>query len=340
MSILLSKIVRYGSFEETLVAFETMENEVFKGRTFGTDEFNVLLRALCAERKIKEAQSVLNKLHTMFKPDVKTMNILLLGFKESGDITSVELFYHEMVRRGFTPNSGTYGIRIDTYCKRGCLGDGLRLLEEMEMAGCLVTVQTMTTLIHGAGVTRNVIKARELFKRVHDRNMEPDTGCYNAMMSTLIKLRDVDGALSLMDEMVEKGIKHDNTTNFVPKTRTVVMLMKFFCINCRFDMCLHLWEYTVTKGHCPHAHALDLLVTGLGSRGRTSEGYDFATQMLERGRQVAESTLQTLQNLLSQDGEMEKQRLLNEMVKKLQEVLPASTQDARKLLVTNPCCLI
>ncbi|KAI4368067.1 hypothetical protein MLD38_016672 [Melastoma candidum] len=361
MSILLSKIARYRSFEETLVAFETMENEVFKGRIFGTDEFNVLLRALCAERKIKEARSVFNKLHPRFKPDVKTMNILLLGFKESGDITSVELFYHEMVRRGFTPNSGTYGIRIDTYCKRGCLGDGLRLLEEMERAGCLVTVQTMTTLIHGAGVARNVIKARELFKRVHDRNMEPDTGCYNAMMSTVIRLRDIDGALSLMDEMVEKGIKHDNMTyhtmylglmkskgvesvcelyhkmidrNFVPKTRTVVMLMKFFCINCRFDMGLHLWEYTVTKGHCPHAHALDLLVTGLGSRGRTSEAYACAIQMLERGRQITESTMQTLQNLLSQAGETEKQRSLNEMVKKLQEFLPASTQDARKLLFT------
>ncbi|KAI4368068.1 hypothetical protein MLD38_016672 [Melastoma candidum] len=231
----------------------------------------------------------------------------------------------------------------------------------MERAGCLVTVQTMTTLIHGAGVARNVIKARELFKRVHDRNMEPDTGCYNAMMSTVIRLRDIDGALSLMDEMVEKGIKHDNMTyhtmylglmkskgvesvcelyhkmidrNFVPKTRTVVMLMKFFCINCRFDMGLHLWEYTVTKGHCPHAHALDLLVTGLGSRGRTSEAYACAIQMLERGRQITESTMQTLQNLLSQAGETEKQRSLNEMVKKLQEFLPASTQDARKLLFT------
>lgn len=60
------------------------------------------------------------------------MNILLLVFKESGDVTSVELFYDEMVKRGFNPNSVSYSIRIDAYCKRHCFGDALRLFEEIE----------------------------------------------------------------------------------------------------------------------------------------------------------------------------------------------------------------
>jgi pentatricopeptide repeat protein len=92
------------------------------------------------------------------------MNILLLGFKESGDVTEVELFYHKMVLRSFKPNSITYEIRIDAYCKKGCFGNDLRLLKEMELANCLPTLETITTLIHGARVVRNPIKARQIIR--------------------------------------------------------------------------------------------------------------------------------------------------------------------------------
>lgn len=152
MSIMLSKIAKFQSFEDTLDAFMRMENDIFVGRKFDTDEFNVLLNAFCAQRQMKEARSVFIKMHSRFPPNTKTMNILLLGFKEAGDVTAVELFYHEMVQRGFKPNSITYNIRIDAYCKKGCFGDALRLLEEMEQVNCFPTLETITTLIHGAGI--------------------------------------------------------------------------------------------------------------------------------------------------------------------------------------------
>ncbi|KAL3741437.1 hypothetical protein ACJRO7_016992 [Eucalyptus globulus] len=259
-----------------------------------------------------------NLMHSRFSLDTKTMNILLLGFKESGDVNSVELFYHEMVRRGFKPNTVTYNIRIDAYCKRGCVGDGLRLLEGMEGVGCLPT---------------------ELFDGIITRNMQPDIAAYNAMISALIKAKYVNAAIALMDEMKTKHIGHDNMTyhtlffglmrskeidgvcelyhkmverNFVPKTQTVVMLMKYFGINGQVDLRLQLWEYLVGKGHCPHGHALDLLVIGLRSRGRELEAFECSKQMLERGTLMTEATFQMLGGKL------------NEMVKKLKVFLPLS----------------
>lgn len=359
MSIMISKIAKFESYEDTLLAFERMENDVFVGRKFGTDEFNILFRAFCMQRQMKEARSVFNKMHSRFSPDMKTMNILLLGFKDSGDVTSMELFYHEMVRRGFKPNRVTYNIRIDAYCKRGCVGDGLRLLEEMEGVGCLPTVETVTTLIHGAGVACNLTKAKELFDGIFTKNMQPDTAAYNAMISALIKAKYVKAAIALMDEMEAKQIRHDNMTyhtlffglmrskeidgvyelyhkmverNFVPKTRTVVMLMKCFCINRQVDMGLHLWEYLVGKGHCPHGHALDLLVIGLCSRGRELEAFECSKQMLERGRLMTEATFRMLGGLLLQAGEADKLRKLNQLVKTLQAVLPLSKGHAEGII--------
>lgn len=349
MSIMLARIAKFHSYEETLEAFERMEKDLFLAKKFGTDEFNVLLQAFCTQRQMKEARSVFNKFHFCFSPSTKTMNILLLGFKESGDVTAVELFYHEMVRRGFKPNNVTYNIRIDAYCKKGCLGDALRLFEEMDQLHLLPTTETITTLIHGAGVARNVIKARQLFDEIQKRGFPADTGVYNAFMSCIIRCRDVKSAAALMDEMKEKGIQLDNVTyhtmlwglirskninavfelyqkmidrKFVPKMRTVVALMKFFCENRRLDLGLNLWSYIVMKGHCPHTHALDILVTGLCSRGRVQEALVCSEQMLERGRDMSEMAFRMLERYLLQIGEMENLQKLERLRKRLHSILP------------------
>lgn len=355
MSIMLAKIAKFQTYEDTLEAFKRMETKVFVGKKFSTDEFNVLLRAFCSHREMKEARSVFLKMHSQFSPNTKTMNILLLGFKESGNIAAMELFYHEMVRRGFKPNSMTYNIRIDAYCKKGCLGDGLRLLEEMEQVHCLPTIETITTLIHGAGIARNTPKARQLFNEIPKRNLRHDIGAYNAMISSLIRYKDINSATELMDEMERMQIEHDGVTyhtmflgmmklsgiegvcelcykmidrNFIPKTRTVVMLMKYFCENQHLDLGLNLWDYLVKKGHCPHSHALDLLITGLCSRGRLQEAFQCCKQFLERGRHMSESAYCMMQRFLKQYDEMDKLMELNRMIMKLQSILPPSGQKA------------
>lgn len=351
MNIVLSRIAKFQSYEDTLEAFEKMERHVFVGKEFGTEEFNTLIRAFCTQRQMKEARSVFIKLHSRFSPNTKTMNILLLGFKESGNVTAVELFYHEMVRRGFRPNHVTYNIRIDAYCKKGCLGDALRLFREMESVNCSPTLETITTLIYGAGIARNISKAKELFDEISKRGLQPDVGAYNALLSSLIRSRNVKAAAALMDEMDENNIGHDHFTyhsmfwalirskdihavsqlynkmterNFLPKTRSVVMLMKFFCENRRLDLGLSLWNYLVHKGQCPHNHALDLLVTALCSHGRVDEALECSKQMIERDRLPSELVLQMLKRILLELGESEKLQKLEQMIKKLEMLLPPS----------------
>ncbi|CAH8389129.1 unnamed protein product [Eruca vesicaria subsp. sativa] len=350
MSILLCKVARFGSYEETLTAFARLEKEIFK-KKFGVDEFNVLLRAFCTEREMKEARSVFEKLHYRFNPDVKTMNILLLGFKEAGDVTATELFYHEMVKRGFRPNSVTYGIRIDGFCKKRNFGEALRLFEEMDRGEIEPTLQILTTLIHGAGVARNKIKARQLFDEIPERGFAYDCGAYNAFMSALMRCRDVSGAMLVMKEMEEKGIEPDSVTFhsmfigmmkckefgfdavcelyykmkgrcLVPKTPTVVMLMKLFCLNGEVNLGLDLWKYMLEKGYCPHGHALELLTTALCARRRANDAFECSRQTVERGRCVSEPVLRMLETSLSSTDELEKLEELKRKMQKLHSYLP------------------
>ena len=186
------------------------------------------------------------------------------------------------------------------------------------------------------------------------RNLRPDTGAYNAFMSSLIRCKDLKSAAALMDEMEEKQIGHDYMTyhniffgmirradfegvfwvydkmverKVVPKTRTVVMLMKFFCENSRIDLGLRFWRYLVEKGYCPHGHALELLLTGLCSRGLTEEAFGCSKQVLERGRHLSESAFRMIESLLLRDGEDDKLASLNEMMKKLRTHLPPLTEN-------------
>ncbi|KAL8264245.1 hypothetical protein R6Q59_022375 [Mikania micrantha] len=351
MSIMLSRIAKFQSFEETLEAFERLESILSDGKQFGTDEFNLLLRAFCTQRQMKEAKSVFNKFYSRFSPTTKTMNIFLLGFKESGDVTSVELFYHEMIRRGFKPDIVTYNIRIDSYCKRGSFLNALRLLEEMEQVNCFPTLKTITTLIHGAGITQNTNMAHQLFDEIPKRKLLPDSGAYNALMNAYIRSGDVKSATRLMDEMEVNNLLHDNATfhtmflglmksngidgvlelyhkmidrNFVPKTPTVVMLMNFFCKKCKFDEAFGFWNYLIENGYCPHSHAMDVLVRSLCSHGRVEQAFRCSVQVLEKGRHLSINSFRVLERYLTEINDEDRIRKLNQMIKKLQTALPAS----------------
>nr|GEZ17097.1 pentatricopeptide repeat-containing protein At3g61360 [Tanacetum cinerariifolium] len=258
MSIMLSKIAKVQSFDETLEAFDKLELKLSQGNPFGTEEFNLLLRAFCTHRQMREARSVFNRLYSRFTPTTKTSNILLLGFKESGDVTSVELFYHSMIRRGFSPDTIMYNIKIDSYSKQGSFEDGLHFLNEMEHMNCFPTLRTVRNLIYGAGVSHNTREALELFNEIRDRNLVPDSGVYNVLIKAYIRSGNVMSATRVMNEMEESNILPDHFTfhmmfsglinssgiigvlplyyqmigkNYVPKIAIVVMLMTFLLQN-------------------------------------------------------------------------------------------------------------
>nr|GEY51426.1 hypothetical protein [Tanacetum cinerariifolium]GEY51440.1 hypothetical protein [Tanacetum cinerariifolium] len=291
MSIMLSRIAKVQSFDETLEAFDKLELKLSQGNPFGTQEFNLLLRAFCTQRQMREARSVFNRLYSRFTPTTKTSNILLLGFKESGNVTSVELFYHDMIRRGFSPYTITYNIRIDSYSKQGGFEDG-----------------------------HNTTKALELFDEIHDRNLVPDSGVYNVLINAYIRSGNVMSATRVMNEMEENNILPDHFTfhtmfsglinssgingvlplyyqmigkNFVPKTPTVVMLMTLFCKNLEVNK-------------------------ALGFLRRVQEGFQCCLQILEKGRYLSKMGFRVSERCLIEMGNDVKLKKLNKMIKKLQ----------------------
>ena len=330
LAILLARYTKFKSFEETMAAFERMDKKIFEGLRFGVDEFNALLGAFCRRRDLLAARAVFRRLCDRFSPNSRTINTLLLGFKETRNIMAMELFYQDIVLRGFPVDVVTFNIRIDGYCKKGRIRDAIDILKEMKAKNISPTVETMTTLIHGACITKEPLLARQLFDEIPQRNLTPDAGAYNALMAAMVRSKDQRSAMELMEKMEAEGISPDNVTyhtaltglmksgggaaatnklfqcmlarQFVPAARTTISLMKFFCENERVDQGLELWKYLLQKGCCPHLHAMDLLVTALCCRGKVQEAHRCFMEMAEFGRTPSERSFRVLEGFL--DGDM------------------------------------
>ncbi|XP_078434489.1 tetratricopeptide repeat (TPR)-like superfamily protein isoform X2 [Wolffia australiana] len=341
LSILLSRYAKFKTFEETMAAFHRLE-ELFSGLDFGVDEFNLLLRALCRRGDVLAARAVFRRLCPRFPPNVRTMNTLLLGFKETRNLPAMELFFHDVLLRGFPIDSVSFNIRIDGYCKKGKVRAAMDLLEDMQARGLSPTLETMTTLIHGAGIARDTLLARHLFDEMLQRGIAPDAGAYNALMAAQVRARDPASAMAVMTEMEAKGIAADHVTyhtalrgllgrlsdvaglfrlmkerEFVPPARTAAALMKVFCEGRRLDLGLDLWSYLVSKGCCPHGHAMDLLVTALCCGGRAAEAYRCAAELGAMGRPPTERSFRVLQGFLAGD-------MAAELTKTMQPLRPLS----------------
>ncbi|KAM0939289.1 putative tetratricopeptide-like helical domain superfamily [Dioscorea sansibarensis] len=258
LSILLSSHAKFQPFNSTLHLFDELHHSYNRaGLPFGVDEFNVLLRAFCVQRRMGDARRIFNRYHASFAPNSSTLNTLLLGFKEVGDVTALNLFYNEMIVRGFEPDVVSFNIRIDAYCKKGRFFDALKVFDEMAKRDLSPTLQTLTTLVYGSGIAGDLSKARELFDEMFERGLDVDRGAYNALISCHMRVGNLKGGMAVMDEMVEKGIELDDVSyytvlsglkkfedvcevygrmirnGFVPRMRTVMLLMKVFRNNKR-----------------------------------------------------------------------------------------------------------
>ncbi|KAJ8472226.1 hypothetical protein OPV22_026569 [Ensete ventricosum] len=350
LAVLLSRHAKFRPFDETLAAFDRAERAwAAAGLSFGFDEFNALLGAYCTQGRVFEARAIFRRFYPRFPPNSRTLNTLLLGFKESQNLVAFDLFYHDMMIRGFEPDAVTYCIRMDAYCKKMRFFDALGLLDEMAKKNCSPTVKTITTLIHGAGIAKNPMHARRLFDEMVARGLVPDRGAYNALMGSFVRMGNLRSALEIMEEM-EKAIQLDDVSyytlfcgmkkyedlegfwklykrmvekNFVPRTRTVMLLMKVFCENSRADLGLSLWDYLVEKGCCPHRHALDTLVTALCCKGNVVEAYKCFKQVVDRGRVPSDRAFQVLEGFLVRTKKFDMMEELDQMTKRMQALVPS-----------------
>ncbi|GJR90750.1 pentatricopeptide repeat-containing protein [Tanacetum coccineum] len=136
------------------------------------------------------------------------------GSWSRGDVTSVKLFYHDMIRRGFSLDTVTYNIRIESYSKQG--------------------------------ISHYTTKAQELFDEIHDRYLVPDSGVYNALINAYIRSGNMMSATRVMNEMEENNILPDHVTFHT--IHAVAVLLKSLCSDGRVEEAFQCGLQILEKG--------------------------------------------------------------------------------------------
>ena len=141
---------------------------------------NILIKKLCAQRRLPDAERVLDALKASGAADAVSHNTLVAGYCRDGRLADAERVL-EVAKASGAANVVTYTALINGYCRSGRLADALSLIASMPVA--------------------------------------PDTYTYNTVLKGLCGAKQWEEADELMEEMIRNDC-HPNEVTFATQIRS------------------------------------------------------------------------------------------------------------------------
>nr|GLL25930.1 pentatricopeptide repeat-containing protein At5g47360-like [Ipomoea trifida] len=187
-SVLLDGILRFGSLERAMELLEEMEKEggdcrpnvvtyttliqgfVEKGCSvearaiLGRIEdlgckpnrvlISTLIHGLCVDGHVEEAHKVVNRVAGNGVSNDECHSSLVLSLFRTGKLNEAEVVFRRMLAAGLKPDSLSSGTIIKWLCSEGRILDGYQLMDGIEKAGCISSMESDTYSILLDGLCR------------------------------------------------------------------------------------------------------------------------------------------------------------------------------------------
>ncbi|KAM7522686.1 hypothetical protein LguiA_012588 [Lonicera macranthoides] len=296
---LLGSIVKMGEYQTVLSLIQNMElsGSIFKrGCVPDRFTFNTLIKGLFAQHEPSEANKVVDKagntnaaielLRSMgkhnFEADTHCYSMIIDSLCKDRMVSDAMSLFAEMTEKGLSPYVVTYSCLIWGLCNCRQWKEATTLLKEMMERDVFPNVYTFMiergevpdkvtykSLIKGLFAQDKASEANNLFtKLVRERKIELD-----AVMQTE---RSVD-AISLFDEMIEKGI--------YPNVVTYSSLIQGFCNVGQLEEATRLLREMLEKKVSPdvYVRTYKTMINGLCQEGLFDEAKELLMRMEECG---------------------------------------------------------
>nr|POE96600.1 pentatricopeptide repeat-containing protein, mitochondrial [Quercus suber] len=230
-----------GKIVDALNLFEEMKENGFKPDII---VYNVLAagfsrNGLASEAldllEYMEAQGVCDEalvvLETMLALNVEPSEIMyskvLAALCRAGDMKKARWFLDFLVEKGSSPDVISYTMMIHGFCKMNCLQEAQDLFHDMKERGIEPDVITYTVLLEGLSKTilRRVcspLDAREnkegkvdgstVWTEMRVNGIRPDVICYTVLIDRYCKTENLQDAVALFDNMIDRGLEPDTVT--------------------------------------------------------------------------------------------------------------------------------
>ncbi|MED6195126.1 hypothetical protein PIB30_035052 [Stylosanthes scabra] len=174
-----------------------------------------LISGLSIAGRMDDASIVVSKMKQAgFGLDVSCYNVLISGFCKKNKLERVYDILEEMEKAGVKPDTVTYNTLLSSIGKSGDFDTANKLMKKMRKEGLVPSVVTFGALIHANCLNNNADYAMKIFEEMCSTasKVPPNTVIYNILIDALCKKGEVESAVSLMDDMKERGVRPNTTT--------------------------------------------------------------------------------------------------------------------------------
>ncbi|KAL6179161.1 hypothetical protein ACLB2K_050677 [Fragaria x ananassa] len=251
-------------------AMELFDQMLSSGCPTDAKVYYCLISGLSQAGRMEDASFVVSKLKEAgFSMDIVSYNVMIRGFSSKNRPDKIHEMIEEMEASGVKPDSITYNTLLAYLGKSGDFESAHKVLDRMLNEGVVPTVVTFGTLIHAHCLDGNIEKAMRIFRNMGSKSkIPPNTVIYNDLINSLCKKNDVEQALSLMEDMKDKGVR--------PNTQTFNALFKGLRENNLLKKAFQFMEQMVEEDCNPDYITMEILTEWLPGVGEIERLRKFA----------------------------------------------------------------
>uniref|UniRef100_A0A2N9J2M4 Pentacotripeptide-repeat region of PRORP domain-containing protein n=1 Tax=Fagus sylvatica TaxID=28930 RepID=A0A2N9J2M4_FAGSY len=189
-----------------------LEEMIELGHTPDNFTYNTAIDSFCKAGMVTEAAELFEFMRTKGStfgclPDVSTYKELIEGMCLVGKIEEAYKFIEEMGNKGYPPDIVTFNCFLKVLCKNKKSNEALRLYDRMLEVGCVPSVQSYNMLISMFFEMADPDGAFETWHEMDKRGCAQDTDTYCLMIDGLFGCNKIEDACSLLEAVVNKGMK-------------------------------------------------------------------------------------------------------------------------------------
>ncbi|KAJ6677689.1 PENTATRICOPEPTIDE REPEAT-CONTAINING PROTEIN PET309 MITOCHONDRIAL [Salix viminalis] len=165
-------------------------------------------RCLCGVGKFEKAYNVIHEMMGKgFIPDTSTYSKVIGYLCNASKVEKAFQLFQEMKRNGIAPDVYVYTTLIDSFCKAGLIEQARNWFDEMERDGCVPNVVTYTALIHAYLKSRKLSKANEVYEMMLSKGCTPNIVTYTALIDGLCKAGKIEKASQIYKIMKKENVE-------------------------------------------------------------------------------------------------------------------------------------
>ncbi|KAH7517897.1 hypothetical protein FEM48_Zijuj09G0112800 [Ziziphus jujuba var. spinosa] len=211
-----------------------------------------------------------------FRPNVQTLNTLMVGFYQDGLVEKVKEIWDQMKELNCNPDGYSYSILMAAYCDEGKMDEAEDSWDEMVAKKVQPDVVAYNTMIGGFCRIGEIERAEEFFREMALNGIESTTTTYEHLINGYCKIGNVESSKLVYEDMRRK--------DFRPSVSTMEALVRGFCDKNRVLEALEILNGAIRHfDYCPAGKSYEILITGLCQEGKMEEALKLQAKMVGKG---------------------------------------------------------